>query len=207
MARERVRLRFSKKGTLRFIGHRDLLNTIERLLRRSGLPVAMSEGFHPKQKVSYVSALALGMASDDEVMEVLLDEAISEQETLERLNAVTVEGLHFHSAAILPETTKKSAAKSFLYQVPIPSQIDRNWENRLETLRNAEIAEVTKQNGKTVDLKAPLLEIEKDGECLNLRLAVQSGPEAGIREYLSYLGLEDFLFKSIFPCRKETTLA
>ena len=206
MKRERVRLRFSKRGTLRFIGHRDLLNTIERLLRRSGLAVAMSEGFHPKQKVSYVSALALGMASDDEVMEVLLDAEYSEQEILESLNAVTVEGLRFHSAEILPEGGKKSTAKSFLYQIPIPAQIDRGWESRLETLRQAKTAVVIKQNGKEVDLKPPLLEIGKGRDCLNLRLAVQSGPEAGIREYLAYLGLDAFLFKSIFPCRKETTL-
>ena len=83
MVRERVRLRFSKKGTLRFIGHRDLLNTMGRLLRRSRLPVAMTEGFHPKQKVSYVSALALGMASDDEVMEVVFSDELSADDILD----------------------------------------------------------------------------------------------------------------------------
>ncbi len=206
MARERVRLRFSKKGTLRFIGHRDLLNTMERLLRRSGLPVAMSEGFHPKQKVSYVSALALGMASDDEVMEVIFDAEKSTDEILGHLNAVSVEGLHFNSAEILPEGGKKSSAQSFLYEIPIPADIDRDWQSRLETLRSAERIEVAKSNGKTVDLKVPLLSLENAPEKIMLRLASQTGPEAGVREYLAYLGLDDLLFKSIFPCRKETAL-
>ncbi|MGI5831212.1 MAG: TIGR03936 family radical SAM-associated protein [Thermoguttaceae bacterium] len=207
MASERVRLRFSKKGALRFIGHRDLLNTMERLFRRSGLPIAMSEGFHPKQKVSYVSALALGMASDDEVMEVLLDAEFSVEEILEHLNAVTVEGLHFHAAEILPEGGKKSAAKSFLYEIPIPSDLSRDWESRLEVLRTAQSVEVEKSNGKVVDLKPPLLSMERSGDSLIIRLAAQSGPEAGVREYLCYLGLDDLLFRTVFPCRKETSLA
>lgn len=206
MMRERVRLRFSKKGTLRFIGHRDLLNIVERLLRRSGLPVAMSEGFHPKQKVSYVSALALGMASDDEVMEVIFDSEISTGEILDRLNGVSVEGLHFNSAEILPETGKKSTAESFLYEIPIPSDLDRDWETRLEHLHSAEKVEVSKLNGKIVELKAPLLFLGIEKDKIILRLASQVGPEAGVREYLSFLGLDDLLFKTIFPCRKETSL-
>ena len=206
MVRERVRLRFSKKGTLRFIGHRDLLNMVERLLRRSGLPVAMSEGFHPKQKVSYVSALALGMASDDEVMEVIFDAEIPVGEILDRLNGVSVEGLHFNSAEVLSEVAKKSTAESFLYEIPIPTDLDRDWESRLECLRSAKSVEVAKSNGKIVDLKAPLLLLRKEDGKIILRLASQVGPEAGVREYLSYLGLDDLLFKTIFPCRKETSL-
>ena len=206
MVRERVRLRFSKKGTLRFIGHRDLLNTMERLLRRSGLPVAMSEGFHPKQKVSYVSALALGMASDDEVMEVLFDEELEPEFILGQLNVVSVEGLQFRSAEILPENQRKSAAKSFLYEIPIPGDISPDWKNRLETLLASESVVVTKANGKEVDLKSPLLSLDMTGGSLLIRLASQTGPEAGVREFLSYLGLEDLLFKTIFPCRKETEL-
>ena len=206
MVRERVRLRFSKKGTLRFIGHRDLLNTMDRLLRRSRLPVAMTEGFHPKQKVSYVSALALGMASDDEVMEVVFSDELSTGDILEHLNAVSVEGLHFNSAEILPEGGKKSTAESFLYEIPIPAGLNRDWETRLEHLRLSESVEVSKPNGKLVDLKAPLLLLESTPEKITIRLASQNGPEAGIREYLSYLGLEDLLFKTIVPCRKETSL-
>lgn len=207
MIRERIRLRFSKKETLRFIGHRDLLRMMERLLRRSGLPVAMSEGFHPKQRVSYVSALALGMASDDEVMEVLFDGGPTPDEILERLNAVSVDGLDFHEAVILPEGGKKSSAVSFLYEIPLPETLPDDWDARLDHLLTAKSVTVKKANGKEVDLKAPLLLLERGDRMLTVRLAVQSGPEAGVRELLSYLGLEKELYKSVFPCRKETELA
>ena len=146
------------------------------------------------------------MASDDEVMEVVFSDELSTGDILEHLNAVSVEGLHFNSAEILPEGGKKSTAESFLYEIPIPAALNRDWETRLEHLRSSESVEVSKPNGKLVDLKAPLLLLESTPEKITIRLASQNGPEAGIREYLSYLGLEDLLFKTIVPCRKETSL-
>ena len=93
MVRQRYRLRFAKKGNLCFIGHRDLLRTIERLICRAKAPVAMSQGFHPKPRVSYLSALPLGFSSDDEAMEIILDEALAPEELLERFNSASVDAL------------------------------------------------------------------------------------------------------------------
>ena len=53
MVRQRVRIRFRKQGDLRLIGHRDLVRCLERLFRRAGLPLGMSEGFHPKPRMSF----------------------------------------------------------------------------------------------------------------------------------------------------------
>ncbi|HBO42708.1 MAG TPA: hypothetical protein DD670_01970 [Planctomycetaceae bacterium] len=59
--RQRVRIRFSKQGDLRLIGHRDLVRVMERLFRRAELPLGMSQGFHPKPRMSFPTALALGI--------------------------------------------------------------------------------------------------------------------------------------------------
>ncbi len=75
MIRVRFRLRFRKREDLRWISHHDLVRTVERWLRRAGLPLRRSEGFHPKPKLSFPSALALGIAALDEVMEFELTEA------------------------------------------------------------------------------------------------------------------------------------
>ena len=69
MNRQRLRIRFSKQGDLRFISHRDLVRAFERLFRRTHMPLQMSEGFHPKTKMTFPSALALGVEARDEVME------------------------------------------------------------------------------------------------------------------------------------------
>ncbi|MDQ7779636.1 MAG: TIGR03936 family radical SAM-associated protein, partial [Planctomycetota bacterium] len=54
-------MRLAKTGKLRFISHHDLMRTIERAVRRSGIPVECSEGFNPRPRISYPTALALGI--------------------------------------------------------------------------------------------------------------------------------------------------
>ena len=61
MVRPRVRIRFSKQGDLRLIGHRDLMRCLERLFRRAGLALGMSQGFHPKPRMTFPLALAVGI--------------------------------------------------------------------------------------------------------------------------------------------------
>ena len=207
MARERIRLRFTKRDTLRFIGHHDLLRLIERLLRRAGMPVEMTAGFHPKQKVSYVSALPLGMASDDEVMEVVFAAEFTLEEILARLNAASVDGLSFFGAVRLPEDGKKSSAVSFLYEIPLPPTPPADLSGRIATLMAADSMMVTKANGKETDLRGSLLSLELERNAMTASFAVRPGPEAGVRELMVYLGMEDDLYKSVFPCRKATRLA
>ena len=85
MVRQRVRMRFCKQGDLRLIGHRDLMRCLERLFRRAGLPLAMSQGFHPKPRMTFPSALALGIEGVDEVLELELTESPPAEELLQRL--------------------------------------------------------------------------------------------------------------------------
>ena len=62
MVRHRVRIRFRKQDDLRWIGHRDLMRCCERWFRRAGVALRRSEGFHPKPRMSFPSALAVGIA-------------------------------------------------------------------------------------------------------------------------------------------------
>ena len=61
MVRTRLRIRFRKQGDLRLIGHHDLVHAWERLLRRAGLKLRMSQGFHQRPKLSFPSALSIGL--------------------------------------------------------------------------------------------------------------------------------------------------
>ena len=64
MLRRRIRIRFRKIDDVRQISHLDLIRTMERLFRRAGLQLGMSEGFHPKPRMSFPSALNVGQNSD-----------------------------------------------------------------------------------------------------------------------------------------------
>ena len=59
----KVRLCYAKRGKLRFTSHRDVARAFERALRRAGLPMAYSQGYHPHPKVSWLGAAPTGAAS------------------------------------------------------------------------------------------------------------------------------------------------
>lgn len=67
---QRLRIRFAKRGRLRFTSHRDFQRAFERALRRAGVPIAFSAGFSPHPKVSYVGAASTGTASEAEYLEI-----------------------------------------------------------------------------------------------------------------------------------------
>ena len=57
---QKLRIRYAKRGRLRFASHRDLARTLERALRRAQVPMAFSAGFSPHPKISYVGAAPTG---------------------------------------------------------------------------------------------------------------------------------------------------
>jgi radical SAM-linked protein len=72
---QKLRVRYAKRGRLRFTSHRDFARAFERAIRRSGLPIAFSAGFNPHPKVSYAGAAPTGVASEAEYLEISLAEA------------------------------------------------------------------------------------------------------------------------------------
>lgn len=67
---QKLRIRYAKRGRLRFASHRDLARTLERALRRARVPMAFSAGFSPHPKISYLGAAPTGAASEAEYVEI-----------------------------------------------------------------------------------------------------------------------------------------
>jgi radical SAM-linked protein len=86
---QKVRVRYAKRGRLRFSSHRDFQRALERALRRAGVPMAYSAGFTPHPKVSYANSAATGTASEAEYVELSLRERCDP----ERLRAALDESL------------------------------------------------------------------------------------------------------------------
>src|SRR5512137_2566036 len=70
----RFRITFSKFGGLRYTGHRDMQTTWERTIRRAGLPLAYTQGFHPGPRIQIASALPLGFIGHAEIVDIWLRE-------------------------------------------------------------------------------------------------------------------------------------
>lgn len=142
----RYQIRFSKTGPLRWISHRDLLRLWERLFHRIDLKLAMSEGFHPKPRMNFPSALALGTASLDEVVELELVEPLSTDELARRLGEDQQPGLGILQVTAIPDGAAKAKLKSTTYNLPIPEPHRESLAKEIDALLSRETIRVERKN-------------------------------------------------------------
>lgn len=89
----RLIIRFSKEERVKYISHLDLMRTLQRALRRAKIPVAFSQGFNPQPRLAFASALAVGMTSEGEYMDILLEQDLEPEEFCNRMNEVLPLGI------------------------------------------------------------------------------------------------------------------
>jgi radical SAM-linked protein len=192
MVRLRARIRFSKQGDLRWIGHRDLMRSMERLFRRAGLTLGFSQGFHPKPRMTFPLALAVGIEGANEVMELELSQAVAADELLGRLVAQAPPGLIFRAAELLPDGAKKARVESVSYEAAIPAAPRAGVDQQIERLLAADSWPIERGRGRTmIDLRPLVLELALAGDVLSMRLLVSNQGSVGPREVLAALGLAD----------------
>jgi radical SAM-linked protein len=210
MSRLRYQLRFTKQGPLRWISHRDLARLWERMVRRAGVRLAMSEGFSPKAKISFPTALALGIASEDEVVELELVEAIEPAELLRRLNADRSEGLRVTEACRVPETAAKAQFLRADYRLDPPPEAPFDAAQLGDRIRRVRAAGTITFSRKNKDVEARVdeqiarLEVE-DGQ---LWMSLKASRTASLRpqNVLAALGLEELLEQGATLVRTRTEL-
>jgi radical SAM-linked protein len=95
---QRIRIRYAKRGPLRFTSHRDFARAFERAVRRAGVPIAYSQGFTPHPKISYASAAPTGVASEAEYLELGLNQVVDPEKVREALDAALSPGLDILAA-------------------------------------------------------------------------------------------------------------
>jgi radical SAM-linked protein len=187
-----MRLRFRKEGDLRFIGHRDLLRTLERLFRRAGLKLSHSEGFHPKPRMSFPLALAVGIVGANEVMELDLAEPCTAEQLLAAVEPHCPPGLSFLSAeAVLPGTAKPRVHR-VVYEIPIPEEARARVQSTIESWLALDAHPIQRAAGTSpIDIR-PLVE-ELDLARGVLRMMFRIPRQAGIRprDLLEALHLAD----------------
>lgn len=93
----RFRVRYSKRPSLRFIGHLDLLRTWEWTLRRANVSMAYTHGFHPHQRINLGVALPLGFSSECELIDLWLDEEVETSDLMSNITRALPPGIKLHS--------------------------------------------------------------------------------------------------------------
>lgn len=90
---QRLRIRYAKRGRLRFTSHRDFSRAFERAVFRARIPMAYSSGFNPHPRISYAGAAPTGSASEAEYLEIGLAEVVDPADVLARLEESLPDGL------------------------------------------------------------------------------------------------------------------
>lgn len=195
----RVRVTFSKQGALRYTGHLDLHKILERSIRRAGLPLSYSQGYHPQPKLNLAAALPLGFASRAEVMDIWLNNEVGDVQSL--LQASVPPGLTIMQAAPVDERapslqTQVIAAE---YQVEtINAGFASGLSEKIASVMASE-AIPRERRGKKYDLR-PLIEEMRltriplpqgggQGLKIFMRLTAREGATGRPEEVLDVLGI------------------
>ncbi|MCQ8212524.1 TIGR03936 family radical SAM-associated protein [Cetobacterium somerae] len=100
------RITFDKYGEMRFISHLDMLRFADRLLKKAHIPMKYTQGFHPRPKISLGNPVSLGTEAFNELMDIELSEAMSNEEVMEKMNSAAVPGFKVTKVEIVED--KKS---------------------------------------------------------------------------------------------------
>jgi radical SAM-linked protein len=167
----------------------------------------MSEGFHPKMRMSFPSALALGVAGNNEVFELDLTESLTVQEIIKRLNQAACNGLQFLFAKEVIVRRKRAVLFASVYEMALPENTVKQTEQKIQEFLSQTSFTVVKHNGISVDARSVVEELAIiDDQTLRMKLTVTRGADAGFREVLEVLRLKDQLFRTIFPVRTHVLL-
>ena len=180
---------------------------MERLFRRAGLRLVESEGFHPKPRMSFPSALALGIAGTDEVMELELAEPSDADDLLRRLAPQAPPGLAWESVQDLPPGTPKARLRSATFETPIPGDRRGEAAQRVaELLASPAVPILRPGRSKPIDLRRSLQELDLSGGVLQMRLRAGREATPGPRDVLAALGLAELEQRGVWITRTRVEL-
>jgi radical SAM-linked protein len=163
---QRVRLRFAKRGRLRFLSHRDVARSFERAVRRAGVPVAHSHGFSPHPRLSWVGAAPTGTASEAEYLEIGLTRPVSPAALVAALDAALPAGLDVLEAAVAegPALAERIDASRWSIELPgVPPEELRSALVALLASPSVVVERIVPSGRRTVDVRAALVTAEVVG--------------------------------------------
>ena len=134
-----VRLNFSKTGRAIYISHLDINRMMTRAVRRAKLPMWYTEGFNPHPYLTFALPLSLGQSSDCEYMDIRIEGDITDEEIMNRLNAVLPEGVKILSvSAPVYDAKEIEKALYFVKLVFKDAETSKIFAERAQTLAEGE---------------------------------------------------------------------
>jgi radical SAM-linked protein len=196
---QRLRIRYAKRGRLRFTSHRDFSRAFERAVRRAGVPVAFSSGFTPHPRISYANASPTGAASEAEYAEIGLREASDPDVIRDQLDDVLPDGLDILDVVEARPGTLADRLEASQWQILLPVQpLDQAVEAVRRFLEQDSILveRMTKKGMRRFDCRAAVVSLTtarvpgREDDCAIIEVVLRHGtpsvrPDdvlAGLRE-------------------------
>jgi radical SAM-linked protein len=162
---QRLRLRYAKRGRLRFSSHRDFQRALERALRRAAVPMAYSAGFNPHPRISYANAAPTGAASEAEYIEIALDRRCDVEQIRAALDRALPPGLDITEAVEAGPGALADRLQASIWQIELPGLTDdaavlTDVVQRFLAAERVEVQRMTKAGLRTFDAREAVVRIE-----------------------------------------------
>jgi radical SAM-linked protein len=195
----KLRLKFSKNGPIKFIGHLDVMRYFQKAIRRADIDIKYSEGFSPHQVLSFAQPLSVGATSDGEYLDMTVNSMVSTQDIMDRLNNVMNEGIKILAITELKEGEDKAMTLSYAARYCLKLRESANfhdWTYKMEEYLKSDhlpAMKKTKSGEKEIDMKQMLFDYSFDHEksSVNMLLSMSS------KETLKPALLFEYFFKSL----------
>ncbi|MCB2213035.1 TIGR03960 family B12-binding radical SAM protein [bacterium] len=180
-----ARVRYTRGPELRWSGHLDFVRLWERLLRRAGIPIAYSQGFHPHARLGFGPPLPVGLQSDAEYFDISLYRPMEADEIVSSINRYAPGGIRAERATVLQKrpAALTSIVERVLYGFPAPET--DTFQSHLEAFLEQEsftINRLSKGKVKRVDLRRFVHRVNQGNGLVELHLDVFNGATARLDE-------------------------
>ena len=178
---QRLRIRYAKRGRLRFTSHRDFSRAFERALMRKRIPMAYSSGFNPHPRISYAGAAPTGAASEAEYVEIGLAEIVDPATIHAALVESLPAGLDVEEVAVSPGGSLADLlqASTWLIEVPLALATVAPAVEAFMAADEVTVERMTKKGLRTFDARAAVVtmtvEPDASGERSRLQVLLRHG--------------------------------
>jgi len=169
----KVRIKFSKHGSMKFIGHLDIMRYFQKAIRRSDIDIAYSTGFSPHQIMSFAMPLGVGLESDGEYFDVEMNSILSCEDMQARLEAQMVEGMHIINVRVLPDTVGNAMASVAAAKYKITFREGKapsfDWKTAVSAFIEQDsilVVKQTKKSEKELDLRPAIYDMHVEDDSI-----------------------------------------
>ena len=104
----KIRIKFTRTGPVKFLGHLDLMRYFQKAIRRAQIDIKYTEGFSPHQVMSFAAPLGVGVESEGEYFDIEVNSTFSREEAMARLNEAMAEGIKILDYSEISDNAKKA---------------------------------------------------------------------------------------------------